>query len=317
MVNRKPNVLLTVAIILMVIAAFVCLIVFLSSAGARHNETLDSGPQTTTPSDTPTDTASSTDTDETEPSDTEPVVAPAYDAEKLQADLKECLTGPDSTWQVVLIDLEDGATFTASTHCNQNDLMVAADLTKLFVMATAYDKVNSGELTLEQISSLVTKMIREDSASAANDLTKLIGGGDAKKGREEVNNFATSIGCFNVEFNRLFGETGPQNYITATDCANLLLLIARGECVSEEASNSMLEVLTGTDGERIPGGVPEGTTVAHLNANITGTCCADVGIVFTESHNFVLAIICNDPITNEGSTRKCVEITKLAYEYLG
>ena len=86
-------------------------------------------------------------------------------------------------------------------------------------------------------------MIQEDQDSASNELTKLLGGGDAAAGRAAVNEFAKSIGCEHVEFNRLFGETGTQNYVTASDCATLLQLIASGSCVSAEASQKMVQLM--------------------------------------------------------------------------
>ena len=98
----------------------------------------------------------------------------------------------------------------------------------------------------------------------------------------------------------------------------LRALIARGECVSADASNKMQQLMTGVAGERIPAGAPEGASVAHLNANITGSCCADAGIVTTDNGEFVIVIVCNKPVTNEGSTKKCVELTKLVSEqYVG
>ncbi len=320
MEKRKPNILVTIALVLLVLAAIVCVVVFLSSLGGGKTPSIDN----TTPSDAQLSTEpSESDALSPEPgavteaeTPTEPS-QPLFDAAALQAELDDCLDGLTSSWQVSVIDVASGTVVNSVVNCKEEELMVAADLPELFIMAAVYDQLQSGKLTEDQVSGLLTEMIREDKDSASNELTKLLGGGDGAQGRKAVNEFAKAIGCNNVEFNRLFGEQGTQNYVTAGDCAKLLQMIARGECVSQEASAKMQELMTGAPGERIPGGAPTGASVAHLNANITGTCCADAGIVSTDSGEIVIAIVCNNPFTNEGSTKKCVEITQLVSKYLG
>lgn len=309
--RRKPNILMTIALVLMVAAVAVCLIVFLSSRGKEP---------------APVETQPVLETQPTEPVETEPVdetpeatepeqpAISSFDAEALQAALDDSLDGLTSTWQVAVVDVAGNTTLTSRINCTDEELMVAADLPELFIMATVYQHLNEGTLTEDAVSTLLNEMIREDKDSASNELTKLLGGGDGATGRAAVNDFAKSIGCEHVEFNRLFGEEGTQNYVTASDCAKLLALIARGECVSADASNKMQQLMTGVEGERIPAGAPAGASVAHLNANITGSCCADAGIVTTDNGEFVIVIICNKPVTNEGSTKKCVELTQLVSE---
>lgn len=310
--RRKPNILMTVALVLMVLAVLVCLIVFLTSRG-KQAPVPETEPepvietQPTEPSEEPTEPE---DTDFPEP--TEPEVPQSnFDKEALQSELDDSLDGLTSSWQVVVVDVTSGETVASHINCTDEELMVAADLPELFIMATVYSKLESGELAEDDVSTLLNEMIREDKDSASNELTSLLGDGDGAKGREAVNAFAKSIGCEHFEFNRLFGEEGTQNLVTATDCATLLTLIAKGECVSADASNKMQQLMTGTPGERIPEGAPAGASVAHLNANITGSCCADAGIVTADNGEFVIVIICNKPVTNEGSTKKCVELTEL------
>ena len=38
--------------------------------------------------------------------------------------------------------------------------------------------------------------------------------------------------------------------------------------------------------------------------------------VTTNNGEFVIVIICNNPFTNEGSTKKCVELTQIVTDYL-
>ena len=311
MEKRKPNTLLTVTLVLLLLAVLVCLIVFISSRGSKKSTPAASVSADTGHMETPTLAPTQPD-DVTEAPETTP--PPSYDAAALQSSLDERLEGLGAEWQVVLIDLADGKQFESCVNCNQDTTMVAADLTKLFLMAATYDRASAGKIKEEQVTGLINRMIRDDSADAANELTKLLGGGEGSEGRKIVNDYALSIGCAHTEFNRLFGESGTQNYTTARDCATLLKMIAEGSCVSADASAKMQEILTGTEGERIPAGVPAGTKVVHLNANITDVSSADAGIVYSDSHNFVLAIICNDPITPGGTNERCVQLTQIAWE---
>lgn len=315
--KRKPNVLLTVSLVMLVVAALICMIVFLST---RNRKT--SGGDSQISDDITIDSGESGQEGSEATSDTENTDVPQtpaehdYDEVKLKGDLDDCLDGLDSTWQVVVIDLADGTKVGSYANCTQVKTLTAGDLTKLFVMAAAYDQVSQEKLTEDQITDLVSRMIREGSTQAANDLTKLIGGGDAASGRAAVNAFAASIGCAHVEFNSLFGESGSKNMITADDCAELMRQIGTGTCVSADASAKMLEVLTGLPGDQIPAGVPEGTTVAHLNANTSQACCSDVGIVMTGKRMFALAIICDKPFNNDRASAKCVGITEIVCNHL-
>ena len=310
MENRKPNTLLTVALVLIVLAALICLIIFLCTRGKPADPAEANVPVNTGEQGEPSDTGEA-------PEDSTPVeTAPVYDTQAFQAGLDDSIDGLDSVWQVAVADLADGAKYTSVTNCKQTDLMVAADLTKLYLMAAAYHKVAAGELEEAQITDLVSRMIREENAAAANELTELLGGGDADKGRAVVNDFALSVGCSHTEYNRLFAESGTQNYTTAEDCAALLQQIAEGSCVSPEASAAMREMLAGLEGDRIPAGLPAGASCLHLSATLSGTCCADVAIVTTEARSFVLVILCNNPYTSEGATKRCVQVTELVCDYL-
>lgn len=315
MEKRKPNILLTVALGLLVLAAIVCLIIFLTSLGGnKSNDPVIESNNNETPTelsgsdDTSTDPSTPDQTQENNPA--QPGTT-GFDSAALQAELDDCLDGVTSTWQVCVVDVASGSAVISLANCTEDEKMIAADLPELFIMAAVYQQLADGKLAEDQVDTLLKEMIREDKDSASNELTKLLGSGDAAAGRAAVNAFAKSIGCERVEFNRLFGEAGTQNYVTAADCATLLYLIAKGECVSADASQKMHELMTGTPGERIPAGVADSSVVAHLNANITGSCCADAGIVTAANGEYVIVIVCNNPYTNEGSTKKCVELTKL------
>ena len=197
--------------------------------------------------------------------------------------------------------------------------MVSASLIKLFIMGAVYDAENSGKLTPGAQESALFQMITVSDNTSANDLTKLLGDGDEAAGRSAVESFAASIGCKNVRYNRLMlVENGTQNYVSAADCAALLRMIYTGQCVSQDASERMLELLLGQQvNDRIPQGLSSDVKVAHKTGDLLGICCADVGIVFAPQGDYLLCIICNGQSDQQSAIQTCVSITRAVDTYFG
>lgn len=245
---------------------------------------------------------------------TEPIPAPAssdplYDAVQTELD------GLSSKWDVWVEPLNGGEI----VHCRHNiaegEPMVSASLIKLFIMGAVYERIRDGQFAEADVKSDLSLMITISDNDAANRLTKLLGGGNAQAGRKAVTDWAASIGCPEVRHNRLMLESnGTENYVTAEACAEILRRIYRGECVSPEASASMLELLKAQQvNDRIPVGVPADATVAHKTGNLPNLCVGDVGIVYTARGDYLLCIICNDPVSDGSATEKSVEISRAVY----
>lgn len=160
-------------------------------------------------------------------------------------------------------------------------------------------------------------MITVSDNASANDLTKLLGDGDEASGRSAVEAFARSIGCDSVQYNRLMlVENGTQNYVSAEDCATLLRMIYTGQCVSQDASKSMLDHLLAQQvNDRIPQGLSSDVKVAHKTGDLLGICCADVGIVFAPQGDYLLCIVCNNQSDQQSAIQTCVSITRAVDAY--
>jgi beta-lactamase class A len=115
--------------------------------------------------------------------------------------------------------------------------------------------------------------------------------------------------------NRLMlADNGLQNYTGAEDCARFLAAVYRGDCVSPEASREMLELLLAqTVNDRLPARLPEGMPVAHKTGDLSGLCCADVGIVFSPGGDYILCLICNDPPTDSRARDAIVRLSGQVY----
>lgn len=237
---------------------------------------------------------------------------------KLQGLLDVQLQGLSSKWDVRVENLKTGEIAISSTNLDECTSMVSASIIKIFIMGTVYDQVEQGRLNEEDVYQDVYSMITISDNVSANRLTKLLGGGDADAGMRLVNNFSSAIGCENVAYNRLMlVNNGLQNYVTAADCALILKKIYDGECVNAEFSKTMLDILKAqTVNNRIPAGLPTEIISAHKTGDLSGICCADVGIVFTEKADYIICVICNDPYTDSGAANKIVGISKTVYDYI-
>jgi len=173
--------------------------------------------------------------------------------------------------------------------------MVSASIIKLFVMAAVYDRVEQGLLNHDTVYPLIFSMITISDNYSTNELIRLLGNGDAQAGMDAVNAYAAEIGCPDSQLNRLMlADNGLQNYTSAADCATVLRMICEGTCVTAEWSAEMLSVLKEqTVVNRIPAGLPDGTACANKTGDLIALCCADVGIVWTETDAYLLCAICN------------------------
>ena len=174
--------------------------------------------------------------------------------------------------------------------------MVSASLIKLFIMGAVYERLESGELERDAVWPLLSAMITYSDNASANTLTRMLGGGDEAAGMAAVNDWCARQGYAQTRMNRLMlADNGLQNYTGAEDCARFLAAVYRGDCVSPAASREMLELLLAqTVNDRLPARLPEGTRVAHKTGDLSGLCCADVGIVFSPGGDYILCLICND-----------------------
>lgn len=241
--------------------------------------------------------------------------APAGPLAKLEKSIQTELSRLTSKWDVWVEDLTDGTSIHCTQNIEENQPMVSASLIKLFIMGAVYDKIETGAVKESDVSEKLEQMITVSDNAAANSLTMLLGNGDEEAGRKTVETWAASIGCENVAYHRLMlAENDLQNYVTAQDCAEILRQIYKKTCISEAASEKMLQLLENQQvNDRLPLLLPEDVTVAHKTGNLSGICIADVGIVELKDRPYLICVICNDPYTDAGATSEIAELSQSVY----
>ena len=233
----------------------------------------------------------------------------------LQMLVQSELDALSSKWDVWVEDLSDGTSFHCFRNISDGQSMVSASLIKLFIMGAVFDRIEAGQIAESEVADRLYSMITVSDNDAANSLTYLLGSGDAAEGRQAVEAWAGSIDCDDVRYNRLMlVDNGLQNYVSARSCAQILRLIYQKTCVSKRASEKMLTLLEAQQvNDRLPAQLPASAVVAHKTGNLSGLCIADVGIVELPDKPYLLCVICNDPFTDDGATRKIADLSLLIY----
>ena len=231
--------------------------------------------------------------------------------------LQSELDSLDSEWDLWVEDLSGGEAVHCARNIKDGQGMVSASLIKLFIMGAVYEHIERGDFTEESVWRDLYAMITISDNTAANTLTRLLGGGDADAGMRAVTAWAASIGCESVRHNRLMLQAnGLENYVTAGDCARILRLIYDGDCVSEACSERMLALLKDQQvNDRIPAGLPGTVSTAHKTGNLAALCVADAGIVFSPGGDYILCAICNHPVSDDGAAKEIAKLSGIVFGY--
>lgn len=256
--------------------------------------------------------------EDVQPQETEPEEAAGpEEPEPVEDDALEQLLSDfcekqDGDWSIVVETL-DGRN---RAEVNGNASMISASLIKLFVMAAVYDQIEQGMIAHEEVIDLIRPMITISDNTATNRLIEKLGGGDANVGMKVVNEYAAALGCEQTKLCRLMlANNGLQNYTSASDCAMLLRSMCELACVSEAWSREMLDILKEqTVRTRIPDGLPEGVPCGNKTGDLIGLCCADVGIVFAETGDYIVCLICNGQSNDMVTTFAMAELSGKIYD---
>ena len=264
----------------------------------------------------PTPSVTATPTAEPSPVPPSPTPVPTPEADPaVTAALDAFLRDRPGRWSLYFAPLPEGEPVYRAADRNP---MVSASLIKLYIMGAVYERTERGTLDHETVYPLLYDMITVSDNAAANELIRLLGGGEAETGMGLVNDWCSRQGYLETRLNRLMlEENGLQNYTTAQDCGELLSAIYRGGCVSPAASEEMLSLLLQqTVNDRLPAGLPAGTPVAHKTGELIGLCWADAGIVYSPGGTYLLCLI-SDGTAGEGEAKTAMaDLSRQIYEIM-
>jgi len=267
----------------------------------------------------------------------------------LQSDIEKELSGKKGTFAVAFKDLKTGR------HINIKDKETfhAASTMKTPVMIEVYKQAGEGKFSLNDsielknefksivdgssfsldstddsefelykhigekrtIAALLYQMIIVSSNFATNLIIQ-------KVGAENVTQSMRALGAKDiqvlrgVEDNKAF-EKGVINTTTAHDLALIFEKIAKGEAVSAEASQAMINILLDQKfNEIIPALLPPGVKVAHKTGSITHVHHDSGIVILPDGRKYVLVLLSKDWEDEKQTIQTMANISLLVYKYV-
>ncbi len=162
--------------------------------------------------------------------------------------------------------------------------------------------------------NLIFRMITESSNLATNIIIDQIGA-------KNVMRTMSSIGANDIRVLRGVEDTkafqkGLNNRTTAYDLMLVFEQIAKGNAVSEEASNGMVEILKAQRfNEAIPAHLPKDVQVAHKTGAIEGIY-HDSGIVYLPDGRAYVLVLLSGNVEETAAKRTLANVSRLFYDYV-
>lgn len=252
--------------------------------------------------------------------------------ETLEPKLTEMLESYQGEWSAYVKNLDSGEEILIN-----NQSMYSASLIKAFVLADSYKemetvKTNEGQKLKKEADSpevkvkvddLICNMITVSDNESFNELVRLQSEkNDFKEGAERINAYLKEEGYGDTSVQHTLAPSaspstglGGRNTTSVKDCGMLLERIYKGECVSEEASEEMLNILLQQEVDwKIPSGLSEDIKVANKTGE-TDTSQHDIAIVYGEKTTYIFCVMSQN--CQEGTAIQNIrDLSRVVYYHL-
>lgn len=251
----------------------------------------------------------------------------------LEPVLESMISDYDGDWSVYVKDLDSGEEILLN-----NTPMYSASLIKAFVMAKTYqdmDQVLENQAKImnaeadspavqERVDNLLWNMITVSDNESCNELGRLQSeNNDFLEGAETVNEYLEEEGYDDTSYQSTLHPSsspmlslGGHNTTTVRDCGLLLERIVNGECVSEEASQEMLDLLLNQQNTtKIPAGISEDITIANKTGE-TDSDQHDMAVVYGPKTTYILCVMSEGWKNSNEAITHIREISGAVYNHL-
>lgn len=249
--------------------------------------------------------------------------------ESLKDIVENALLGTKGTYGIVVKNFKTGETY----YANEHRVYEAGSLYKLWVMATAFNKIRTGawkenQVLTEDVAVLNDKFyIDPDLAEQTEGAITL----SVDQALEQMitisHNYAalllteklklSSVATFLKENNfneSKVGTNGEAPTITPNDTALFFEKLYRGELINQEYSNKMLDLLKRQQlDDKLPKYLPQSVVIAHKTGEIGGFT-HDAGIVYSPNGDYVIVVL-SESDSPPGAEERIAEVSKAVYTY--
>lgn len=252
--------------------------------------------------------------------------------ETLEPKLAEMLKSYQGEWSAYVKNLDSGEEILIN-----NQPMYSASLIKAFVLADSYKEMenvmaNEGQKLKKEADSqevkvkvddLICNMITVSDNESFNELVRLQSEkNDFKEGAEKINEYLKEEGYGDTSVQHTLAPSaspstglGGRNTTSVKDCGTLLERIYEGECVSEEASEEMLNILLQQEVDwKIPSGLSSDVKVANKTGE-TDTSQHDIAIVYGEKTTYIFCVMSQD-CSESTAIHNIRDLSRVVYYHL-
>lgn len=250
----------------------------------------------------------------------------------LKPQLEKMTAEYEGEWSIYVKDLK-----TEDSILINDKQFYSASLIKAFAMEKTYadmagvEKNESAKLNTadtatarKKIEDLLWNMITVSDNEAFNELVRLQTDSFAfNQGAEAVNVYLKEQGYTATTAQHTLHPSsskeeglGGRNMTSARDCGLLLERIYKGECVNEEASKAMLNLLKNQDiNWKIPQGLPAGIDYGNKTGE-TDEDQHDIAIVYGEKTTYILCVMSEGFKDKDDAMEQISRISRVTYNYL-
>lgn len=230
----------------------------------------------------------------------------------LKQTLEEKFESFDGTWSCYLKNLNTGDWFEINNHT-----VYPASMIKLFALAACYQKIEDGYIKESDVYSTLYSMASISNNQAFNMIVWKIG-------KTYINEWCQEHGYTGTgQYHGLQPSTNYEGLTTAdldnktccVDVGHILESIYRGECVSEYASEQMLNLLFEQKYRgKLPAALPYGARAANKTGD-TFNVSHDAAIIYSDGADYVLVVMGEIPDVAFQQHYRFFDISKTVYAY--
>lgn len=252
--------------------------------------------------------------------------------ENLEIQLEAMIEDYEGEWSIYVKDLE-----TEEEILINNQQLYSASLIKAFVMEKSFADMetiqeNEANLlkaapdsaaTVQKVDDLLWNMITVSDNESFNELVRIqTDSHDFKDGAEDLNEYLEEAGYEDTSVQHTLAPStsaseglGGRNTTSVKDCGLLLERIYDGECVSEEASEEMLNLLLNQQVTwKIPQGLEDEVEVANKTGE-TDTDQHDIAIVYGDKTTYILCVM-SENCKEDTAIYNIRDISRVTYHFL-
>lgn len=232
----------------------------------------------------------------------------------------------DRSWRVgiYVYDFKTGTSY----GLNADDQFEAASLTKVPVLMTVLNEIQSGRMSMDQVLKIEandwqvygTSVLQYKGANTTYTVKELLWYMANRSDNTAFQKFVNLLGTKKISTNLY--EWGfkvsniEKDVTTPREMVRMFDLMYNAKLISGELNSEMLGLMVKTNEEdRIPAGIPAGVRVIHKTGNAIGGL-QDSGVVELKNRPYSISIL-QDNVSDEGEAEVLsAEISRIVYDYL-